>query len=110
VTDDVWLDTVRIARDLGTVQDLLPEGITNLADCPYNIHDAITKALLFLSFSEELEEKERPPKRIWLDPPRLKKWFEEVKLKREEKWGVDGKKEIEDPVENPAAKHLIVGD
>lgn len=106
----MWLDTVRIARDLGTVQDLLPEGITHLADCPYNIHDAITKALLFLSFSEELEEKERPPKRIWLDPPRLTKWFKEVKKQREEKWGVDGKKEIEDPVENAAAKNLIVGE
>ena len=107
----MWLDTVRIARDLGSVSDLLPEGITNLADCPYNIHDAITKALLFLSFAEELEEGERPPKRIWLDPPRLKKWFDAVKLKREEKYGTDGKKGIEGPaVDNGAAKHLIVGD
>lgn len=104
------MDTVRIARDLGDVSELLPKGIDHLADCPYNIHDAITKALLFLSFNEELDQEERPPKRIWLDPPRLKEWFDAVKKQREKKYGVDGKKEIEGPsVENKAAKNLISG-
>lgn len=39
-------------------------------------------ALHFLSF-EELPLKERPPKKMWLDPDKMKLWFDEVKANRE---------------------------
>lgn len=98
---------MRIARDLGTVSQVLPEGVT-LADCPYHIHDAISKALLFLSFSEELAEDERPPKRIWLDGEALSEWFEGVKRMRKEKYGEGGSSEIENAKVNDATRSLIV--
>lgn len=105
----MWLDTVRIARNLGDVSTLLPRGITSLADCPYHIHDAISKALVFLSFGEELAPEERPPKHIWLDPEALKEHFDKVKKMRDEKFGMDkdGPGPIEDPVQNDAASKLV---
>lgn len=60
---------------------------------------------------EELPKDERPPKRIWLDGEDLQGWFKEVERRREEKYGKDssGSSEIEDPVENDAARSLVVG-
>lgn len=52
---------------------------------------------------DELEEHERPPKHLWTDGPRLNEWFREIRRKRKNDDGVD------DPVENEAAKGLIVG-
>lgn len=74
--------------------------------------EAIHVGHIFLSF-DELPEDERPDKRIWLDGDALREWFAEVKRRREAKYG--GKdsggwdKSIEDPVENEAARGLIVG-
>lgn len=67
--------------------------------------NAIRFALTFLSF-EELESHERPPKRIWLDSDALNDWFANVKKQRTEQ--ASGKA-IDDPVQNEAAKSLIVG-
>lgn len=101
------MGTVRLARDLGTVEQLLPKHITSIIDLPYTVAEAIQRALTWLSF-EELEESERPPRRIWQDDSKLKEWFAMVKKRREEKFG--GKStEIEDPVQNEAAKGLLVG-
>lgn len=84
---------------------LLPEGITLLSDAPYNLVDAITMGLGFLGFEENAPE-DRPPKRIWQDPERLKAHWAAVRKRWKE--GADGK-EIDDPVENAAAEGLIVG-
>jgi hypothetical protein len=103
------VDTVRIARDFGTVAELLPDGVDDLRDCPHTVFYAIRAALIFLSF-DELSEDERPPKHLWDDNEQLHKWFDEVKKRRDEKYG--GKSTpgpIEDPVQNPAAKSLLVG-
>lgn len=70
--------------------------------------DAIRQALTFISFQENLEEDEMPPRSIWLDAERLEEHFAAVKVRRKEK--VSGSSsEIEDPVENAAAKDLVVG-
>jgi hypothetical protein len=58
---------------------------------------------------DELEEQERPPRRIWLDNERLSEWFKEIKRKRNERYGGKGSGAIEDPVANDAARSLIVG-
>lgn len=88
------------------MSSLLPEGIESLTDCPHHLADAISKGLLFLSFMEELPDDERPPRRIWLNPGKLKEHFAAVKKRREEKYGGSGN-EIEDAKQNAAAKALI---
>lgn len=90
------------------MSSLFPPGITHAADLPFHVHDAIAKGLAFAGF-DELPLDERPPKKIWLDPPKLEEWFDAVQKRRDEKYGGDGKQEIEDPVDNAAAKGLISG-
>jgi hypothetical protein len=104
-TDETWLDTVRLARDCGTVAELYPPGIDHLYELPHTLFDAIQQALRFLDF-EELPKDERPPKSIWEDTEAMKEHFEAVEARRKEK--VSGN-DIEDPVENEAAKDLLVG-
>jgi hypothetical protein len=87
------------------VSSLFPEGITQLGDLPYSIHDAITVALQYLTF-EELPKDERPSRSIYLNTKALKEHFEAVEKRRDEKYGGEDK-EIEDPVENDAAKLLM---
>jgi hypothetical protein len=110
MTDEAWIDTVRLVRDTGSVRELLPAGFKDLRDLPYTLFEAIRMALMFLGF-EELPDEERPPKRIWLNAKLLKEHFEAVKRARKAAYSGSGdsSREIEDPVENEAAKGLIVG-
>lgn len=96
---------MRLARDLGTVRDLYPDGIKEVADLPHTLFNAIRLALSFLGF-EELPAEEQPPKSIWLNTEKLSAWFETVKKRRDEKYGGDTKS-IDDPVQNDAASALI---
>jgi hypothetical protein len=100
---------VRIARDFGTVAELYPPGITDIRDIPAIWFDAIRQALTFISFQENLEEEEIPPRSIWLQPDALEEHFAAVKQRRKERVESGGKSDIEDPVENQAAKDLVVG-
>jgi hypothetical protein len=86
---------------------LFPVGITDIAELPWTHFEAIRRAFIFLSF-EELPEKERPPKKMWLDNEELNRWFENIRREREagNKPGVEGP--IEDPVENPLASQMII--
>lgn len=102
------MDTVRIARDFGTVAELLPDGFDDLRDVPHVFFEAVKHALVIVSF-DELAEDERPPRRIWNDGEQLRSWFEDVKAKRAEKYGGKGPGPIEDPVDNDAAKLLLAG-
>lgn len=80
-----------------------------MADMPFPLHDAILRALMFLSW-EELPDDERPPRRIWLYGDDLRDWFREVRARRDEKYGTgNSNSQIEDPVDNPAAKDLMSG-
>ena len=83
--DDAWLNTVRIARDLGDISSLFPKGITRLYDLPFTIFHAIRTALVFLSWEVNLSREEMPPRKIWLDNDRLEAWFREVEANRERK-------------------------
>jgi len=67
--------------------------------------------LQFLSWEEHLEDGEQPPRSIWFNEEELSAHFERVKADRKAKYGGkdDGPGPIEDPVENQAAKGLIVG-
>jgi hypothetical protein len=101
------VDTVRIARDFGTVAELLPDGIDDVRDAPHGTFQAIRMGLLVLSFDDLLPD-ERPPKRIWTDGDKLKTWFDDLKRRRDEKYDHNGPGEIEDPVDNTAATGLLV--
>lgn len=65
---------------------LLPEGISHLGDCPFPLHQAILTGLRLLGYEEHALD-ERPPKRIWMDGPRLTEWWDDVNRKWEEKFG-----------------------
>lgn len=86
------------------MEALLPEGITTVADLPWHLFEATRTALVYLSWEANLPKDELPPKRIWDDPEALNEHFEMVEKRRRE--GRDGKN-IEDPVQNEAAKSLI---
>lgn len=111
MTDEAWIDTVRLARDMGTVSQLLPDWVSDVMDAPYVLFDAIRTALIFLSF-EELPQEEQPPRRIWLDGERLRDWFRQVKRKREDRMRSESGNssyETSEMEENDAARQLLVG-
>jgi hypothetical protein len=88
---------VRIARDFGTIDQLLPDGVTDVRDCPHVLFHAIRVALMVIGFD-------------WLDNDRLSAWFKDIDRKRRQKYGLDkGPGAIDDPVANDAARSLIVG-
>lgn len=92
------------------MSELFPDGVDSLTDLPHKLFDAIRSGLIYLSF-EELPAEEQPPRRIWRDGEALNSWFEEVQRKRKAQYGGSGgwDQSIEDPVENQAAKDLLVG-
>lgn len=65
---------------------LLPEGVDSLADCPHTLFDAIRVALRILSYHEWPPE-DRPPKRIWMDGPRLEEHWARVDADRARRYG-----------------------
>lgn len=105
MTDEAWIDTVRLARDMGDVSQLLPTGIRSLRDIPHTLLTRIRNAMVYLSF-ETLEEDDMPPRSIWADGGKLKDWFASVKAKHERR-ARDGHSDIDDPVSNSAADLLI---
>jgi hypothetical protein len=79
------------------VSQLLPEG-ARLDDAPFVWFEAVRFALMVLSF-DELPSEERPPRRIWLDGPKLDRWWVEVRKNRDAMMrGED--RHIEDPKSN----------
>jgi hypothetical protein len=89
------------------VSVLLPEGVP-LLDAPWNLVEAINAGLTFLSFME-MGEDEQPPREIWLNGEALTEHFAQVKLRREEKYGIDGRREIDGPVSTNADKFWADG-
>lgn len=87
------------------MSQLFPPDIHELADLPHHIFDAIRAAHIYLSF-EELPEDERPPKRIWRDGDKMAEFFDGVRRRRNEG---SSQHVIDDPVQNEAARNLIVG-
>lgn len=102
---DAWLDTVRIAQDFGGIQVLLPPGVNDLLDAPWPLLHAVRFAQQVLSW-DNLDEQDRPPRRIWQDQPALRAHMASIKRNRDER--ADGR-EIEDPVHNAAADMLLTG-
>lgn len=107
MTGEAWIDTVRLARDFGTIRELLPPWVADVRDLPYPLYEALRHAGMVISWEENLPEEEMPPKRIWTDMDALTEWFEDVKRKRDSQ--MRGDKEIEDPRDNEAAGALIHG-
>lgn len=103
MADEAWVDTVRLARDLGDVSQLLPDGIRSLRDVPWRLQQAIKAGLMFLGF-EELPSEDMPPRNIWLDGDALKGHFDQVKARHKDQ---SSGREIDDPVRNGALDLMI---
>lgn len=103
MADEAWVDTVRLAREMGDVSQLLPDGIRSLRDIPFRLQQAIKAALMFLGF-EELQSEDIPPRNIWLDGEALSEHFDEIRRRHKER---GSGREIEDPVKNGAIDLLI---
>lgn len=100
---------MRLARDVGSVSDVLPEGQA-LGDCPYRTFDALLHGLAFLSF-EELPKEDRPPKRLWLDGEKLDEWFQDVRARQRRDAEAQARgQDIEDPVDQRGARSRLVAD
>lgn len=102
---------MRIARDLGDVTVLFPQGIRRLYDLPYPLFDAIRYGLMFLSF-EELPKDERPPRNIWFDGDEMKKWNVAVERRRKAKFGGGSDEgDIGDvPIDGPVSENAAMRD
>jgi hypothetical protein len=101
MTSEAFIETVRVARDLGHgIRDLLPPWAHSIADAPYSLVSNISFALTVLRWRENLDDHA------------LKAWFETVKSNRRREMrgeDPDRSQDIEDPVENAAARGLLVG-
>jgi hypothetical protein len=106
MTDDSWLTAVRIAREVGDVSSLFPEGITRLADLPFTIFNLITNSLYYVSF-DELPKAERPKKSIWLNSERMDEHWQAVEAMRQEK--TKGRGDTSQMPKNALIDELIVG-
>lgn len=85
----------------------MPAGITGLRDLPYTVFDAIHRATMFLGL-EEMDDDERPPREIWHRGDKLRAWMDDVRARRA-RTATGADRDIEDPVDNDAAKGLVVG-
>jgi hypothetical protein len=94
------------------VSQVLPQGLS-LYDAPHTFVEAIRSTMVFLAWQDNLESKEIPPKRIWLDAKKLDDWFKSVKRMREDEMkghsntaeGWDG-----EMVQNDAVRQMIADD
>jgi hypothetical protein len=107
LTDDAWLDTVRIARDLGDVSVLFPPGVTSLTELPHSLFDAIRLGLTFLRF-EEMDEDEQPPREIWLDNKRLTEHMKMVRRMRKEKYDGGSEDIASVPIDGPSEQNAML--
>lgn len=103
MTGDAWIETVRIARDFGTVDLLFPPGVTDLRDIPHTLFDAIRAGLLYLDL-QDLPPDDRPPRRIWGDTEKLMSWLEGHDESPTEQVYIEG------PVERNAAAAMLISD
>lgn len=94
---------------MGTAHLLFPPGVEDIRELPAPYFEAIRTTFIYLGF-EEMPEEDRPPQRIWQDAEALKEHFEQVKLRRKQGTDPNSKIEgpIEEPVQNEAAKNLII--
>lgn len=105
MADEAWVDTVRLARDMGDVSQLLPDGVRSLRDIPWRLQQAIKGALMFLGF-EELPVEDVPPRSIWTDAKLLREHFDGVRRKHEDR---GAGREIEDERRNAAIDMVVAG-
>ncbi len=90
-----------MVRDLGDWREAWPDGIETASDLPWTFIDAWSFASRIMSWYENLDDDEMPPRRIWQDQRMLAKHFEQLKAKRKAKYGGE-----EEAPEGTMADHL----
>lgn len=103
------MDTVRVARDLGDMSLLLPDGVGDLYDLPYNIWNSVRHALGFLGF-DELDKDERPPRSIWLDGREMRKHWRQVEATRKVKFGGKADRYADEGIEGDVEENAAMKD
>lgn len=94
-----------MAKELGNIAFLLPEGASSVLDAPADLVRAIQFSTRVLAWQEDLLEEEMPPKWMWLYEDELTPWFEEVMRNRKAKFSTDTPSSGEgEMVENEFAK------
>lgn len=79
---------------------LLPEGAVNINEMPADLSDALSHALLILSWQKNLSEDEMPPRWMWSFNDELERWFDEVTRKRENKYSSNSDDDSGDMMRN----------
>lgn len=93
---------VRAARK--THSSLIPEGFSSIQEIPNDLLMAIDHASRILDWQENLPEDEMPPHWMWPYEELLNEWFDEVKAKRDEKYGNHGGDTVAPMEQNALAK------
>lgn len=69
---------------------MLPHGIQSVEDLPWDLARAIEHANKVLNWQKNLSSDEMPPSWMWAHDSELEQWFDEVRIKRDEKYGDGG--------------------
>lgn len=104
------MDTVRIARDLGDVSVLFPEGVNSLTELPHTLFEAIRQALTILRFEEQADEDEIPSREMWLDRKRLKQHMMNVKRARKAKYSNGDGDIADEPIDGPVEENALMAE
>ena len=75
-----------LAKRGGSGVVLLPRGVSCIEDVPADLAMAIDHAYKILSWQENLQEDEIPPRWMWGLDWELEAWFEEVEILRKSKY------------------------
>lgn len=75
---------------------MLPRGVSCVEDVPADLAMVIDHGFKILSWQENLQEEEMPPKWMWHLDWELEKWFEEVDVLRKAKYSgqADDREEV----------------
>lgn len=91
---------------MGGIGALMPNGISDMKDLPFNIFDAIVQGMFLLDL-QELPDDERPSREVMEDPKRLNAHITRILAERKRKTSSDSQAPPDsDPVTNPSA-HLL---
>lgn len=92
------------AKSAGGLVTLYPNG--NIADAPWPLVEAVAHALTILGYYE-MQDDDRPPQTMWMDPEALSVHFEQVRQKYAAKAGGNWEPVQDVPmVENELTKGL----
>lgn len=74
---------VSAARKAGDFRSLFPKGVKRLTECPWPLMEAISHALIILSWFENYTQDELPNENLWDDAVAVEAHFKLVKERKD---------------------------